>query len=213
MLRRGGVDQARAKLRQEEAINTGESELKQRNAKRPRTEISNYQGVLNDIPGASLEELRNIKQRYLMYSGEVLDPDVDVWIPDNPSSSCLGLTRSTISERRKSYWEAQCYFRGLPTQGHLIILQGRLRDRAEVVERSIAEKIDMCERVLDAEWLLEHPRTRFNVRAVRKARKIMLYPEENAIARGWLSSRDIRPATLARLRPRQASFAESDGGT
>lgn len=30
----------------------------------------------------------------------------------------------------------------------------------------------------------------------------MLRPEENDIAKNWLTSRDIRPETLARLEPR-----------
>lgn len=159
-------------------------------------------GLLERIPRASRGELQNIKQRYLMYDGEVLDPDVDVWIPEDPKSARLGLIPGYTNERLKSYWVAQCFLRGIAggPQDSIISLQARLRDRSEATEERIEPLKEFCEQVLDAEWRLDHPRARFNVRAVRKGWKIMLQPEENAIARNHMTARVIRKETLARLR-------------
>lgn len=144
------------------------------------------------VPHADLEELESVKQRHLMYAGEILDPDVDVWIPDDSTSSRVFSIGVNFSERGRPYWVAQCYLRGMSKEGSIIALQARLRNRDETIEQRIEQLKELCEQVLDAEWRLEHPQTRLNIRAVRKGRRIMLQSKD-AIARNWTSSRDVEP--------------------
>ena len=167
-----------------------------------------FADVLARLSDASLDDVQSIKDNYLMYSGQVLDPDVDVWIPDNPESKDVGLIASGNSDRLKAYWIAQCHFRGIfvETKDSILSLQAKLRDRDEVVETRIEPLKDLCDQVLDAEFRLENPQVRFNVRAVRKGRAIMLQPERNSIARGQWSARNIRGEVRDALFQRETHY-------
>ena len=126
--------------------------------------------LMAEVPGADLERLLEIEKLHLQHNGELVDLDADSWLPRDPTQ-WQRPGEFSCGPKLKVWWQAQCWFRDLPEDGTILVLQTRLRHRDRTEDERLALFDMLTHLVKEAQWTLLSPERKFMKDAERMVRE------------------------------------------
>lgn len=124
------------------------------------------------------EELKKAEGQVVRY-GEHFDSNVDRYVPGEPLKTKAGKIRvhqPRYEQMRKTYYQAQCSFRGLRSAGSLDELQARLRTRDKSRDQHFEQQLRPAQELVDREHARQSAERQAAAKAAAKVREDQLWP-------------------------------------